>query len=472
MIYPKKLIELFEKWADEKSISFIPLPRSGSNRKYFRIISKSISAIGVFNPDKRENEAFVYLSKHFIKSGLNVPRIYSKSLSENLFLIEDLGDTTLFRLLTNSTSYFSEEQLLNIKNALKELPKFQIIGSRNLDYSKCYPRAAFDLQSIMWDLNYFKYYFLKLSGLNFNEQKLEEDFQTLAKYLLNADNEFFMYRDFNSRNIMIKENQFYFIDYQGGRKGPLQYDVASFLYSSKLNFNESLRNKLLEHYLESVSDYKKVNKKEFLKYYNEFALIRILQMLGAYGYRGYYEGKTHFITSIPFAVKNLKSVIKKIKLKIPELRKCLNVIIQSEKFSATTKPESSSNKLTVRINSFSYRDKIPTDFTGNGGGFVFDCRAIPNPGRLEKYRTLTGKDLPVKKFLETQPEVKRFLKESFDIVEQSVTNYIERGWTDLMVNYGCTGGQHRSVYCAEKLAEYLKDKYDINISLTHTKLIQ
>lgn len=474
MIYQKKLIELFEKWEKEKSISFTPLPESGSNRKYFRITSKNKSAIGVFNPDKRENQAFIFLSKHFIKSGLNVPQIYSTLLSYNIFLIEDLGDTTLFSLIINSTNGLSDEQLSLIKKSLAELGKFQIVGSRNLDYSKCYPRSTFDTQSIMWDLNYFKYYFLKLTGINFDEQKLEDDFNTLAKYLAKVDNNFFMYRDFNSRNIMIKENQLYFIDYQGGRKGPLQYDVASFLYSSKLNFDEELRDELLKHYLESVSVYKKVNKKEFLNYYYDFALIRILQMLGAYGFRGYYEGKAHFITSIPFAIKNLRNVLDKVKIKqnLPELKKCLNEIINSDKFSQLTKADGKKNKLTVRINSFSYRDKIPTDFTGNGGGFVFDCRAIPNPGRLEKYRTLTGKDLQVQRFLETQPEVNRFLKESFDIVEQSVTNYLKRGWTDLMVNYGCTGGQHRSVYCAEKLAEYLKGKYDIDIVLSHTKLIQ
>lgn len=472
MVYQKKLIQLFETWAGEKHLSFIPLPESGSNRKYFRIKSKSKSALGVFNPDKRENEAFIYLSKHFLKHRLNVPHVYAQKLNENILLIEDLGDTTLFSLLINSQGNYSAEQLTLIKKSLTELPKFQIAGSKKLDYSRCYPRSAFDNQSIMWDLNYFKYYFLKLSGINFDEQKLEEDFKAITKYLMSADKNYFMYRDFNTRNIMVSDNRFYFIDYQGGRKGPLQYDIASFLYSSKLNFSEELRTKLLEHYLESVSFYKKINKREFLKFYYEFALIRILQMLGAYGYRGYFEGKVHFLTSIPFAISNLKSVIdnNRIKLKLPELMRCLNDITRREKFTGLAKPTTSGNKLTVRINSFSYRDKIPTDFTGNGGGFVFDCRAIPNPGRLEQYKPLTGKDKSVQKFLESQPEVNKFLKESFDIVELSVVNYTQRGWTELMVNYGCTGGQHRSVYCAVKLSEFLKRKYDINILLTHTKL--
>lgn len=472
MVYQKKLIELFENWAGEKPLSFTPLPESGSNRKYFRITGRSKSALGVFNPDKRENIAFIYLSKHFLKLRLNVPRVYSHKLNVNIFLIEDLGDTTLFSLLITSQGNYSAEQLTLIKKSLTELPKFQITGSKKLDYSKCYPRFAFDKQSKMWDLNYFKYYFLKLTSISFDEQKLEDEFQTFAKYLTGADNNYFMYRDFNTRNIIVRDKLFYFIDYQGGRKGPLQYDIASFLYSSKLNFSEELRTKLLEHYLESASFYKKINKREFLKHYYEFALIRILQMLGAYGYRGYFEGKAHFLTSIPFAISNLKSVMdnNRIKLNLPELIKCLNDIARQDKFTGFAKPTSSDNKLTVRINSFSYRDKIPTDFSGNGGGFVFDCRAIPNPGRLEKYRPLTGKDKSVQKFLESQPEVNKFLKESFDIVEQSIVNYIQRRWTDLMVNYGCTGGQHRSVYCAEKLCDFLKHKYDINILLTHTKL--
>lgn len=472
MVYQKKLIELFETWAGEKSLSFTPLPESGSNRKYFRITSKSKSALGVFNPDKRENNAFIYLSKHFLKNRLNVPRVYSHKLNENIFLIEDLGDQTLFSLLIPSQGNYSTEQLTLIKKSLAELPKFQIAGSKKLDYSNYYPRSSFDKQSIMWDLNYFKYYFLKLSGINFDEQKLEDDFQTITKYLISADKNYFMYRDFNTRNIMVKDNQLYFIDFQGGRKGPLQYDIASFLYSSKLNFSEELRTKLLGEYLEAVSLYKKISKPEFLKFYHEFVLIRILQMLGAYGYRGYFEGKAHFLTSIPFAINNLKSVLEKnrIKLKLPELRRCLNDITRRDEFTSFAKPTTHSNKLTVRINSFSYRDKIPTDFTGNGGGFVFDCRAIPNPGRLDEYKPLTGKDESVQKFLESQPEVNKFLKESFDIVEQSVVNYIQRGWSDLMVNYGCTGGQHRSVYCAEKLSEFLKHKYDINTLLTHTKL--
>jgi len=474
MVNQKKLIEVFEKWAGEKSFSFSPLPISGSVRRYFRIRSKSKSALAVYNPDKRENRAFIYLAKHFSKHQLNVPKIYSQNLNENIYLVEDLGETTLYSQIINSSGKNFAGSIQLIKNALSELPRFQIIASRGLDYTKCYPRPAFDKQSIMWDLNYFKYYFLKLSGISFDEQKLEDDFNTFSNFLVTADKNYFMYRDFNSRNIMIKDGNLYFIDFQGGRKGPLQYDLASFLYSSKINFNDELREILFDHYIKSVLIYKKIDIAKFKKHYYPFVLVRILQMLGAYGYRGYFEGKSHFLTSIPFAVNNLKLILakKKINLKLPELTKTLLAVVQSDRFSGLVEESVETKKLTVRINSFSYRDKLPVDYTGNGGGFVFDCRAIPNPGRLDEYKPLTGKDQSVQQFLESQVEVVKFLTESFDLVEQSVVNYIQRGWTDLMINYGCTGGQHRSVYCAEKLGEYLKQKFNITVLVNHTKLNQ
>ncbi len=468
-----KLENLFGKWSDEKPISFTPLPESGSVRKYYRLRGTEISAIGVFNPDKRENVAFTYLAKHFLKMNLNVPKIYSLDLKENIYLVEDLGNQTLFNILTTPAGKkrYSHYELDLIQRSLIELTRFQISGSKGIDFKKCYPRSSFDRQSILWDLSYFKYYFLKLTGIQFDEQKLEEDFTAITGQLLKADKNYFMYRDFNSRNIMVMDEELFFIDFQGGRKGPLQYDAASFLFSSKLNFDVQLRSELLEFYIESVNKLKKIGSKQFKEYFYDFALIRILQMLGAYGYRGYFQGKSHFITSIAYAINNLESVInsKKIRLKLPELFNCFETIISKKNRGFFPLPSASSGKLTVRISSFSYRERIPSDYTGNGGGFVFDCRAIPNPGRIEKYKHLTGKDLPVKEFLESQPEAIKFLKESTDIVEQSVINYIERGWTDLMINYGCTGGQHRSVFCAESLASYLRSKYDINVILTHTK---
>ena len=464
---------LFERWAGEKAVSFSPLPVSGSARKYFRITGSTKSAIGAFNNDKRENEAFVYLTKHFSIAKLNVPQILSTKLNAGVYLQSDLGDTTLFSIMEakEKLARFDDETVSIYKKVFEELPRFQIVGAKKIDYSFCYPRAKFDKQSMMWDLNYFKYYFLKLAKIPFNEQKLEDDFNSLCAFLLQADTNYFMYRDFNSRNIMIVNGEPYFIDYQGGRKGALQYDVASLLYDSKAKIPQDLRDEFLEHYLASVKKIKAIDKRDFMKYYHGYVLIRLLQMFGAYGYRGYFEGKAHFLKSIPLAKNNLEYLLKnnKPKIKLPELWNALYCLVESDelkKFELSEQPE---NKLTVCVTSFSYREKFPADLSGNGGGFVFDCRDIPNPGRYDEYKTLCGRDEPVQKFLDEQSEAQSFLKETFDLVDKSVENYIKRNWTDLMVNYGCTGGQHRSVYCAERLAKHLKEKYDVNINLTHTR---
>lgn len=455
--------------------SIVPLPPSGSQREYYRIQFKDKSVLGVYNPEKKENQTFIYLSKHFLKHKLNVPKIYLSDLNKNIYLIEDLGDQTVYSFVESNREgkYITKSTISLYKEIIAELPKFQIIGSEGLNFSRCYPRHSFDKQSIMWDLNYFKYSYLKPTNISFDEQKLEDDFSFLADYLLQADSNYFMYRDFNTRNIMMKDNKLYFIDYQGGRKGALQYDIASLLYSSKANISANLREELLEYYLESVTKIKKIDLHSFNKYYYDFVLIRILQMLGAYGYRGYLEGKTHFLQSVPYALKNLEYLHSKKKImimsKIKELMTVIEKCYSSEKINNMLGNKVNNKKLTVTINSFSYRKRIPMDYSGNGGGFVFDCRAIPNPGRFEQYKTLTGMDKPVQEFLNSQKEVNIFLKDTFELVDQSVQSYIGRNWTNLMVNYGCTGGQHRSVYCAEKLAEHLKQKFDVNVLLVHTE---
>ena len=476
MAFNNSLIKIYEKWSGEKVKSFSPLPESGSSRKYFRITGNNKSAIGVYNTDKRENRAFVYLTKQFLKQKLNVPKIYSQNLENSIYLLEDLGDVTLFSLIEQNRNgnLFNGEVIELYKNILEQLPRFQITAAKKINFNYCYPRSKFDSQSIMWDLKYFKYYFLKLAKIEFDEQKLENDFSTLTNFLLSADCNYFLYRDFNSRNIMIKNGKPYFIDYQGGRKGALQYDVASLLFDSKANLPNQLRTEFLEYYIVSANKIKKINKKNFLKFYYGYVLIRLLQMFGAYGYRGYFEGKAHFLKSIPYAVKNLEWLLKKSKIKstikMPELFSALDKIIESKELQKFNWKDSSPGKLTVRINSFSYRDKIPVDISGNGGGFVFDCRAIHNPGRYEKYKSLNGTDKPVQDFLTVQPEAQLFLNETFDLVDKTVENYIDRGWSDLMVNYGCTGGQHRSVYCAERLAGFLRKKYDINVVLVHENI--
>ncbi len=464
---------LFESWSGENVNSFSPLPASASARKYFRIIGSCKTAIGVYNADVRENRAFVYLTKHFQKNKLNVPKIYSTDLKSNIYLLKDLGDQTLFSFLENNqTNRFGSETKNVYRNVIEQLPRFQITASKKLDYSKCYPRAKFDRQSMMWDLNYFKYYFLKLAKISFDEQKLEDDFNTLVKFLLQADCNYFMYRDFNSRNVMLFNGEPFFIDYQGGRKGALQYDIASFLLDSKANIPPKLREEFLEHYIKSVKKLKTIDRSKFLKYYYGYVLIRLLQMFGAYGYRGYFEGKSHFLKSIPYAVRNLEWLLQHHppKIKMPGLLNSLNQIIRSEELKNFDTDNFNTGKLTVRINSFSYREKIPIDLSGNGGGFVFDCRAIHNPGRYDEYKSLTGKDKPVADFLRFQSETQEFLQNVFSLVDESVEKYLSRGFTDLMVNFGCTGGQHRSVYCAERLAEHLSGKSDVRVLLVHEKL--
>jgi len=471
----KNLKNLFETWFGEDAQVISALPQSGSYRRYYRISGNSKSAVGVFNPDHKENNAFITFTKHFTSIGLSVPEFYLDDKKSGTYLIEDLGDVSLFSFLSENrnNNEFPEKVTFYYKESIEHLIRFQFDGNKELDYSVCYPRNSFDKQSIMWDLNYFKYYFLKLTKTVFDEQLLENDFNKFAEFLLSADMDNFMHRDFQSRNIMIKDEKLYFIDYQGGRKGALQYDVASLLYDAKADLPQIIRDELVELYIHILNSKTKINREEFLRYYHGYVLIRILQAMGAYGFRGLYEKKVHFLKSIPFAIKNLNWLLDKKLLPdgLPELRKSLRNIINNEDLSKF-KYHESQDKLKVAINSFSYKHGIPLDLSGNGGGFVFDCRALPNPGRLEKFKELTGKDKDVIVFLENESTVKDFLENVFKISEDSIKNYIERKFTSLVINFGCTGGQHRSVYSAEKLAAFLKNKFDINVKLNHTGLEQ
>ena len=466
---------LFETWSGEKAQVISAMPQSGSYRQYYRISGNSKSAIGAFNLDHKENKAFITFSKHFRSIGLNVPEFYLDDKNSVTYLIEDLGDVSLFSFLSENRNLkeFPEKVTSYYKNSLEHLIRFQFEGSEGLDYSVCYPRSSFDKQSIMWDLNYFKYYFLKLTKTVFDEQLLENDINKFAEFLLSAEMNNFMYRDFQSHNIMIKDEKLYFIDYQGGRKGALQYDVASLLYDAKADVPQKIRDELVEFYIQHLNRRTKINRKEFLNHYYGYILIRILQAMGAYGFRGLYENKIHFLKSIPYSIKNLKYLIDNNLLPdgFPELRKSLAKIINNDKLSKFGYHETQ-DKLKVTINSFSYKNGIPLDLSGNGGGFVFDCRALPNPGRLEKFKELTGRNKEVIFFLENESTVKNFLENVSKISEVSIKNYIERKFTSLVINFGCTGGQHRSVYSAEKLSTLLKNKFDINVEVNHTGLEQ
>ncbi len=468
----KILTELARVCTGKQVTAFTPLPASGSNRRYYRLaLDDGTSLIGARNGDVAENEAFFYYSGFFVKHGLPAPRLLCVHPDRQHYLQQDLGTITLYDYLCthrDAQGNPSPETVSYYEQAARQLPQWQLSGRHGLDFSKAYPRAAFDRQSMQWDLNYFKYYFLKLLHVPFNEQKLEDDYDTLIRYLLSAESDFFMFRDFQSRNVMIDQNKVYFIDYQGGRKGALQYDIASLLYDAKADLPMRVRNHLLEVYLESLSQYVSIDRERFLSFLQGFALLRILQSMGAYGYRGYFERKPHFLQSIPYAARNLASLLDGFSgPSLPELTSALRFCIASD----FVKPYRPNGTLTVLVQSFSYKKAMPSDPSPNGGGFVFDCRALPNPGREKRFADNTGRDECVAQYLENCPEVHEFRKHVFALVDQSVDNYLDRHFTHLFVCIGCTGGQHRSVYFAEQLADHLRHKYaGIHVKLEHTAL--
>jgi len=462
------IVDLYRKRFGDENVNVEALPPSGSYREYLRLTSPNFKAIGTWNEDEKENNAFIEFSKHFREKGIKVPEIYDYIPSECIYLQEDLGNETLFSFLSQVREFegFSDKIIRIYRKVVKELPKIQIIAGKDLNYDFCYPRKAFDRQSMMWDLNYFKYYFLKLAKIPFNEQLLEDDYTTFTDYLLKAESDFFMFRDFQSRNIMMLYDEPWFIDYQGGRQGALQYDLASLLYDSKADIPQLVREGLMEDYLDELEKIYSVDRNEFKQYFYGYVLIRMMQAMGAYGFRGFYEKKEHFLKSIPFALENLQIVLGKIDLpiKMPELIKVLKSLSDSETLK---KIASKQAVLNISITSFSYKKGYPIDLSGNGGGFVFDCRSVRNPGRYDKYKSLTGKDEAVIRFFEEDTDMEDFLAPVFSIVERSVEKYIERGFTHLSVSFGCTGGQHRSVYSAERMGTYLRNKYPVRVVIHH-----
>jgi aminoglycoside/choline kinase family phosphotransferase len=443
----------------------------GSGRAIVRLTGGAFSAIGILYSVHEENVAFLEFSRHFRRRGLPVPEIYAEDLSQGAYLEEDLGDTTLFEFLSEHRdgASIAPQAIEAYRKVVAMLPRFQIEAGRDLNYKVCYPRSSFDRQSISWDLNYFKYYFLRLSGVPFNEQALEHDFSRLTKFLLGASHDYFLYRDFQSRNVMLRDGQPFFLDYQGGRKGALQYDIASLLYDGKADLPPELRQELLDHYLDCLSGYIDVDRAAFMEYYYAYVYIRILQALGAYGFRGFYERKAHFLQSVPYALKNLRWLAHNVKLPIalPALMEAFEAMLRSEKLLGLA---SSADNLKVRIFSFSFHRQAPTDDSGNGGGFVFDGRSLPNPGREEQFRQLTGKDTPVIDYLNQQDSVHQFYSSVLSLVDASVSSYRSRGFKNLMVSFGCTGGQHRSVYLAEKLARHLRAASGVEVELRHIEL--
>ena len=460
----EQIKNLYRTYTGHEAEKVTELPSSGSNRRYFRLHGPQ-TLIGVSGTSIEENRAFIYMADHFRQKGLPVPEVYAQSDDQSFYLQEDLGDTLLFDAIEKGrkSSVFDESEKTLLRQTITKLPEIQFVGSDGFDFSYCYPQEEFNQRSILWDLNYFKYCFLKATGMEFQENRLEDDFLKMSDVLLRNQSATFMYRDFQSRNVMIRDGHPWFIDFQGGRKGPVYYDVASFLWQAKAKYPEDLRQELLLDYIEALRKYMPVDEKYFLSQLRHFVLFRTLQVLGAYGFRGYFEKKPHFIQSVPFAIENLRQLLKQDYPEYPYLCGLLRELTELKQFSDDLQRRT----LEVKIVSFAYKKGIPNDPTGNGGGFVFDCRAINNPGKYERYNHFTGLDEPVIRFLEEDGEITVFLEHVYDLVDASVKRYLDRGFTNLMVCFGCTGGQHRSVYSAQHLAEHLHQKFGVKVSLTH-----
>jgi len=467
------LKKLFEQHFHAPPERVVPLQGElgGSGRKIIRLSNAKVSAIGIVYAVREENAAFLEFSRHFRRHGLPVPDIYAEDLTHGAYLEEDLGDTTLFEFLTKNRSgeSIAAEVVEAYRKVVAVLPRFQVEAGRDLDYTVCYPNPSFDRQSIAWDLNYFKYYFLRLAGIPFNEQALEDDFSRLTEFLLSAPRDYFLYRDFQSRNIMLCKGDPFFVDYQGGRKGALQYDIASLLFDAKADLPPDLRQQLLDHYLDRLSSFISLDREAFLRHYYAHVYIRIMQALGAYGFRGFFERKAHFLQSVPYALKNLRWLLHHVRLPIPlpALMDAFKGMLASEKLQSLA---TDADNLVVRIFSFSFHQGFPKDESGNGGGFVFDGRSLPNPGREERFKTLTGKDAPVIDYLNQEESVHQFLASVLTLVDSSISSYQQRGFKNLMVSFGCTGGQHRSVFLAEQLARRLRNRNGLEIVLRHLEL--
>ena len=467
------LKKLFEQHFHAPPDRIVPLQGElgGSGRKIIRLANKKSRAVGILYGVREENAAFLEFSKHFRRHGLPVPEIYAEDLNHGAYLEEDLGDTTLFEFLSKNRTggNIAPEVVEAYRKVVAVLPRFQVEVGRDLNYKVCYPISSFDRQSIAWDLNYFKYYFLRLAGIPFNEQALEDDFGRLTEFLLSAPRDYFLYRDFQSRNILLRNGDPYFVDYQGGRKGALQYDIASLLYDAKADLPPDLRQQLLDHYLHALGGFIPLDREAFLRHYYAYVYIRIMQALGAYGFRGFYERRAHFLQSVPYALKNLRWLLHHVRLPVPlpALMDAFKGMLASERLQGLA---SEADNLVVRIFSFSFHRGLPKDESGNGGGFVFDGRSLPNPGREARFKTLTGKDAPVIDYLNQQESVHQFLASVLSLVDSSISNYQQRGFKNLMVLFGCTGGQHRSVFLAEQLAKRLRARNGLEVAVRHLEL--
>jgi len=464
--------QVFASYSKESVQSIEKIPQSGSDRFYFRVFTGTGSYIATYGKNIKENSTFINFSNHFRKAWCPVPEILAVNDSQTIYLQEDFGDVSLLNKLEQNGHGNYAYGLF--KQSLKELARLQIQGSEGIDYNWCITSKEFGKQAILSDLLYFKYYFLDTLGIPYDKEKLIDDFEAMSNYLTHVDHKYFMFRDFQSRNVMIKEEKVHFIDYQGGMRGALQYDVASMLWQARAELSDEWKINLLDYYMDCVEDIlnTKIDRLRFVSQYNGYVMIRLLQVLGAYGFRGLFERKAQFLTSIPLALRNLKWFVdnKRIGIVLPEFERLLAIIVTDDiinRFEPLRATEQT--PLVVRISSFSYKKGCPVDESENGGGFVFDCRGILNPGRIAEYKTMTGRDKDVKDFLEQQTKMPDFLNSVYTIVDIAVEDYIKRGFSSLMVSFGCTGGQHRSVYAAEALTRHLRNKFHVKIKLEHVE---
>ena len=495
------LESLFKHYTEAAPVSCEALTGSASHRRYFRLTGPDgRTLIGVEGTDADENRAFLTIARHFASKGINVPKVVAED--GLCYLQEDLGSTVLYDALASgrASGQYSPDEVALLRKTIAALPKIQVEGARGLDWSVCYPQPSFDARMVDFDLNYFKYDFLKLSGLEFNEVRLQDDFDRLRADLLSEYSDTFMYRDFNARNVMLVDGEPWFIDFQGGRRGPVYYDVASFLWQARARYPESLREELLQTYLEALRAYGPVDEANFRSRLRLFILFRMLQVLGCYGFRGLWEGNKAFSSSIPPSLEIVKSLLPFEDYPyLSEVLASLSAPHPSEGVlfpepsaigdcsvpptasggplplmwprvatgSGNNTPSDSRSALTVTIYSFSFKKGIPEDTSGNGGGYVFDCRSVHNPGKYERFKQLTGLDKPVIDFLEQDGEILRFLDKVYSLVDAHVERFLQRGFTHLQVSFGCTGGQHRSAYSAQHLAEHLVSKYPVKVHLIH-----
>lgn len=490
-----RLLSLYRSWSGSEAVRVETLAGAGSNRKYYRLYNAGgASVIGVVGTTVPENETFVYLARTFAAQGIPVPGILAVDEPATCYLQTDLGHLSLYDAVARGRKCggcynAAEEELLH--RTIRQLPRIQYEGGKAVDFSRCYPMPEMDFQAVMFDLNYFKYCFLKPSGQEFNELLLEKDFHSFAHELLHESTDTFMYRDFQARNVMLLSgNEPCFIDFQGGRRGPREYDVASFLWQASAGYSDTLRSRLIDTYLEALRPYDQVSPETFRARLNLFVLFRTLQVLGTYGLRGYCERKQYFLDSIPAAIRNLRCLLHDGVCTFPYLSEILGQLVDRPQFAADapapvrppvspdsvcmvaeqgSAQDSISGKpcLHVEVFSFSYRKGIPEDTSGNGGGYVFDCRAMHNPGRYEPYKNLTGLDGPVIRFLEEQGEIQVFLQHVSALADMHVARYIQRGFTHLQFSFGCTGGQHRSVYAAQHLGTHIFERFGVPVTVCH-----